>query len=241
MERKSILIVEDEGVTRRLLRALFEKDFDIYEAYKYSEVKNLPIYRIDLAIIDYVLPDTNGIHVLKFVREFRPLLPVIIMSAYTNETIVINALRAGATDYIRKPPDPVNLKRRVFEILYKENNNGDVAEDKTDRIKFILECVKEYLENNYHERHSRERLAEMAGINKYQLSKLFRRHFGMTIPEYINCIRIRIADGLLKNHDLSITEIAYHLGYESLDHFIRTFKKIHLLTPGEYRRKYLSP
>ncbi len=178
MERKSILIVEDDGVTRRLLRTLFEKDFDIYEAYKYSEVRNLPIHRIDLALIDYILPENNGIDVLKYLRGIRPLLPAIIMSAYTNEAIVINALRAGATDYIRKPPDLVYLKKRVFEILYKENNNGDVTEDRSDRVKFVLGCIKEYLENNYHERHSRERLAEIAGINKYQLSRLFRRHFG---------------------------------------------------------------
>ncbi len=61
----------------------------------------------------------------------------------------------------------------------------------------------------------------------------------MTIPEYINCVRIRIGEGLLKNHDLNITEIAYHLGYESLDHFTRIFKKIHGVTPREYRDKSL--
>ena len=82
---------------------------------------------------------------------------------------------------------------------------------------------------------SRAELAETFYISPFYLSRIFKEITGFTIINYLNLTRIREAR-LLTDTDLKIVDIAESIGFESLTHFDRTFKKIMKLTASKYRK-----
>ena len=79
-------------------------------------------------------------------------------------------------------------------------------------------------------------LAETFYISPFYLSRIFKEITGFTIINYLNLTRIREAWRLLTDTDLKIVDIAESIGFESLTHFDRTFKKIMKLTASKYRK-----
>lgn len=89
-------------MVRDMIKDAFEREYNVLEASGYSDAIKLFRYPFDLALIDYVLPDSDGFEVLKAIREAKPALPAIIMTSYSNENIAIKAIRTEVTDYIKK-------------------------------------------------------------------------------------------------------------------------------------------
>ncbi|MEK6692796.1 MAG: response regulator [Nitrospirota bacterium] len=120
MYKKSILVVEDEEIVRDIIRSSLEREYNIMEASGYSEAISLINNDINLAIVDYSLPDGNGFEVLKAIIEKKSWIPVIIITAYGNEDLEIKALMKGVVEYIKKPLSPQYLRKRISEILNKQ-------------------------------------------------------------------------------------------------------------------------
>lgn len=83
----------------------------------------------------------------------------------------------------------------------------------------------------------------LAGYTPYSYSRLaplFKSLTGRTIVEYVTTIKMQYAEGLLKTTDTPITQIALELSYESLSHFIRTFKRTFGVTPSKYRKDHME-
>jgi len=242
MEKKTVLLVEDDTLVRGLLVSAFEREYNILEASECSEAAKLLCNPIDIAIIDYVLPDGNGFDVLKAVREVKPDLPIIIMTAYSTEGLVIRALRAGAAEYVKKPLVLAYLRKKVSDIL-----GGKSGENLTEYLgvnnkeDFLLDGIAVFIENNYSSDLTRDDLAERVGMNKYKFSKLFNDRFGRTVKSYINEIRVKKAAELLGNHQLSIWYIAFSVGFGCVEHFDRVFKEIYGVAPKEYRKHATIP
>ncbi len=99
-----VLVVDDERAIRRFLRtSLTAYNYVIYEASSGQEALTAVIaHRPDLLILDLGLPDMDGIEVIRQLREWTPL-PIIVLSVRERESDKINALDAGADDYLTKP------------------------------------------------------------------------------------------------------------------------------------------
>jgi two-component system KDP operon response regulator KdpE len=99
-----VLVVDDERAIRRFLRtSLTAYHYVIYEASSGQEALTAVIaHRPDLLILDLGLPDMDGIEVIRQLREWTPL-PIIVLSVRERESDKINALDAGADDYLTKP------------------------------------------------------------------------------------------------------------------------------------------
>jgi two-component system, OmpR family, KDP operon response regulator KdpE len=99
-----ILVVDDERAIRRFLRtSLSAHNYMVYEASSGSEALTAVIaHRPDLLILDLGLPDLDGIEVIRQLREWTRL-PIIVLSVRERESDKINALDAGADDYLTKP------------------------------------------------------------------------------------------------------------------------------------------
>ena len=104
------------------------------------------------------------------------------------------------------------------------------------REEFILDGIATFIENNYSDNVTRDRLAKRACMNKCKFSKVFNKRFGRNIKDYLNNIRMKKAAELLDNRDLRITDIALSVGFGSIEHFTRVFKKTYNLSPREYRK-----
>ena len=235
MDRKNILLIDDDNVVRDMIKDSLEKDYNVLEASTYTDVMNLLENPIDLALIDYVLPDADGFDVLQTLRASRPALPAIMMTGYSNETVVIKALRTEILDYMKKPLKLSYLKKRLSEILGGKRNDKQYA-SVSNRDDFILDGVVSHIEEKYMKHITLEKAASMACMNKFKFCRAFKERYGQTFISYLNGIRVKNAAELLMNNNLSITEIAYFVGYGSVVHFDRVFRSVYGITPREYRK-----
>jgi two-component system KDP operon response regulator KdpE len=117
-QRPLILLVEDEPQIRRFLRAAFE-----VEGYRSVEAPagrrgtiDAATHKPDLAIIDLGLPDMDGVDVVRRIRDWSPM-PIIVLSARVQERDKIEALDAGADDYVTKPFAIGELLARIRAAL----------------------------------------------------------------------------------------------------------------------------
>ena len=156
MQNLSILIIEDGKSQREMLR-----DFLRGEGYDVSEAENgqkaLEKVRkdyFDLLLLDYKMPEMNGLEVLKQVKGINPEIDVIMMTAYGTVEMAVNAMKSGAADYITKPIeldelliliDRVSERRTLLrenEILLEELRGKGVT---TDQIIYKSQVMEEVI------------------------------------------------------------------------------------------------
>ena len=97
--------------------------------------------------------------------------------------------------------------------------------------------VMEYIDANYMSDLSLDAVASAAGFSKFHFSRLFKQYTGFTFCDYIRHRKIKIAEELLNQSDLSVTEIAMQSGFVSLSTFNRVFRQLKNCSPSEYREK----
>jgi DNA-binding response OmpR family regulator len=116
---RRILIVEDEAVIRKAIRMACEKEgYEVIEAENGSEGLHLAeTGRPDLILLDLMLPDISGFDVCREVRKSGSGVPIIILSAKTEEIDIVVGLEIGADDYITKPFRARELLARIAAHL----------------------------------------------------------------------------------------------------------------------------
>lgn len=97
--------------------------------------------------------------------------------------------------------------------------------------------ARQFLEANYTERLSLSAVARVAHMSPFYFCKLFKRVTGLNYTDYLARLRVDKARNLLLNPNLKISEIAFEVGFQSLTHFNRMFKRLSGQAPSEYRRR----
>ncbi len=134
----NILVVDDEQEIADLIEIYLTNAN--YQVYKYDSskdvLKDLEQLKIDLAILDVMMPEMDGFALCEKIRE-RYRFPIIFVTAKVEDMDKINGLTIGADDYITKPFQPLELIARVKAQLrrYKNYDRG-MAEEDQDRIEF---------------------------------------------------------------------------------------------------------
>ncbi len=119
MPTQTVLTVEDDAPIRRgVVDALSYAGYAVLESGHGEEGCQMALRRqLDLLLLDMVLPGKTGLEILREVRNVRPTLPVIILSARGEESDRIGGLRLGADDYVVKPFSVNELLARVDAVL----------------------------------------------------------------------------------------------------------------------------
>ncbi len=115
---------------------------------------------------------------------------------------------------------------RSIELQEKESCDNDLVKD------IITYCYE-----NYSGDISLQSIADELHISRCYISRIFSRRLHIGFNDYINSLRIRSACEMLKNTNISVTEVAYTVGYNSVRTFDRVFLSIRGMTPKEYRQK----
>jgi Transcriptional regulator containing an amidase domain and an AraC-type DNA-binding HTH domain len=100
-----------------------------------------------------------------------------------------------------------------------------------------IQLILKYIEGHFTQRLTLDRLAKELGFSKFYISRLFKIKIGYQFNEYINNLRINLAQSLLTETDSSILNIAYECGFDSQRSFNRAFFSLLSQTPTEFRRK----
>ena len=108
----------------------------------------------------------------------------------------------------------------------------------SDRRYSRLYKACEYAEVNFDEQLTLERMAMIAGYEKSYMSRLFKNQFGVGLFEWLRELRIYHASRLLRDSTLSISEIAYSVGFSDLSTFERNFRLSQGITPRDFRRNH---
>ena len=118
----SILIVEDDITFSLMLTTwLGKKGFVVRSSSSVSDAKRrLGEEAFDLVISDLRLPDSDGIDLLKWLKNTPPSLPLIMMTSYAEIQTAVQAMKLGAADYIAKPLNPDELLGKIKELVYVE-------------------------------------------------------------------------------------------------------------------------
>lgn len=147
--------------------------------------------------------------------------------------------RIDAEDRQRRPGRGTMQRLVLVELLmviYRCLQSGSEAGN-LNRARFRIEEAVDYIRDRYAEDLSLPGIASHFGLNPSYFSRLFTRHTGMHVFEYLNTLRIQKSCLLLKRSSLSILEIAFSVGYNNLSHFNRYFRRVMGMSPREFRNR----
>lgn len=147
----NVLVVEDEEDIRDLIHFnLFKNGHKVLLADDGEKAKELiQKNKVDLVLLDIMLPKISGLEICKFVKENYPECPVILVSARGEEGDVVRGFELGADDYISKPFSPKILIARVNAVLRRTSNTSKIDEDfiLVDKIKLDFTRRKVLVDN----------------------------------------------------------------------------------------------
>ena len=121
----------------------------------------------------------------------------------------------------------------IINMLYKESTRKYSPDHQHQRLAPALD----YIAKNYTNKITNAELASLTGLSTDYFRKFFARVYGVSPIEYINDLKIKRAKEMLKSDYISITDIAFSLGYENIYDFSRCFKKATGISPSRYYKK----
>jgi two-component system, response regulator YesN len=249
---QTILVVDDEIDVRALIRDVLSRDgYRVIEAQDSEQALEILRERatcgLDLALVDCVLPKQSGLEFLLLTKRRWPSIPVVIITGFGSEELVVQALRAGASDYLKKPIELDTLRATVRGLT---NSGGEVvrrgvtiAAGPSDDLPVGHPNVRRaiiFMREHFTEDITLADVARAAALSKFHFSRLFHHETGLPLHEYLHRLRVSRAKALLEDRHLRITEVAYAIGFNDLSHFDRVFSRIVGRSPSEYRRS-LAP
>ncbi len=185
----------------------------------------------DILITDLNMPGISGLTLVKHVKTEYPGVKIYVLSGYDDYQLVREAFLNGAQDYLLKPMELEELRKKIVE------NGTKPQEQRSKEVdSFELEAALLFIEKNLTRNLTMNEVANSIAISYNYFSRRFKEYTGYSFPEYINIRRIECSKHYLKDPSLKISEIAYKLGYNSASTFSKTFKKYEKCYPADYRK-----
>jgi|WetSurMetagenome_2_1015567.scaffolds.fasta_scaffold00002_85 signal transduction histidine kinase/ligand-binding sensor domain-containing protein/DNA-binding response OmpR family regulator len=243
-----MLIVEDNPDVRYFIRSHFEPVYSIYEARNGKEGLEIAVEVIpDVIISDILMPDIDGFEFCKRIKkdERTSHIPLLFLTALHSREHEMEGLSYGADDYITKPFDISILQTKVENMLQirrtlKEKYTSQIVLKPSDLtitspderfLKRAIEVVEKNISNSDLDI---EQFATEVGVSRMQLYRKFDALTNMTVKEFVRSIRLKRASQLLLDRKMSITEIAYAVGFKDLSHFRKCFHREFGMSASEY-------
>lgn len=124
----------------------------------------------------------------------------------------------------------------VYLFFEKHALQRDVEESPKIESVSLLQNACSYIQESYAEDITLDTISRRIGFSKFHFARLFKSYTGESFYRYLNTVRMSNAQIMLADADVSITSIAYAVGYSSMSSFIRMFKELFGCTPSTYRR-----
>ena len=235
---------------RTYLHDLFQTTCNIMLAGDGEEaLRFIQISAPDLIISDVMMPFKDGFQLCRELKESEELchVPVILLTAKSEMSDQLEGLGCGADAYLQKPFDPSYLQalvqnllanRRRIQKLLKEHTAGDLAGVLPDlpvnnHDKVFLEKIYGLIEEHLSEEDFNvSTLAAMMGMSRSGLFSKVKALTGQSPQEFLINYRLSRARELLKSHEYNISEVAYKVGFSTLNGLSRAFKNKYGVPPS---------
>ena len=247
-----LLIVEDNVELLLLMQQLFSKHYRVLTATNGEEaLTTILSNEIDLIVSDVMMPVMDGHELTRRIKNDPNMshLPIILLTAKTQEEDRQEALTIGADDYVTKPFKMSDLELRINNIIENRKRlqrefRQQTAEETEQAIadaspsadqEFLSRAIKLVHDHMDDTEYDRDAFAADMGSSSSSLYNKLRSITGMNVSSFIRDIRLKEAKRLARQQpDIRISDLAYRVGFQDPKYFATTFKKEFGVTPTEY-------
>lgn len=247
-----LLIIEDNVELLVLMQQLLGQKYRVTTASNGQEgLDIINNSELDLIISDVMMPVMDGYELTRRVKEDPNTshLPIILLTAKTQEEDRTEALKIGADDYVTKPFKLGDLELRINNIIENRKRiqrefSQQTAEETQQQVsiepvsadqeflKRALDCVYKHLDDADYDR---DAFASDMGASASTLYNKLRSVTGMNVSGFIRDIRMKEAKRIaLQQPDLRVSDLAYKVGFHDPKYFSTCFKKTYGVQPSEF-------
>lgn len=249
----TILITEDDDEVRCFLERELSPHFKTRTAANGKDaLRVLEEEEISLVVSDVMMPEMNGFELCRMIKSQLPFshIPVILLTALTDERQRIFGITGGADDYIQKPfhTDYVKIKiihllqerQKLRERLLEKLRDNKLLLSEPEKVESIddafLRKFSEQIEAVYADpEYNVEKLSETLGLSRGHLHRKIKELTGTAPVEFLRTYRLNKATQLLRQNAYTVSEVAYRTGFSSPAYFSKCFKAVYGVTPTEYQ------
>ena len=253
-----LLVVEDHADIRLYLRVLFSATYNIIMAENGEEGVRMARKEIpDLVITDVMMPVMNGFECCRILKEDLKTchIPIILLTALTDDENIVKGIELGADDYILKPFNPEILRTKVKRLIKSRTElkriytkllmpsitvNGS-QEENTETIiiedPFITQILNIVNENLQNPEFNVKKLAEMLNMSQPTLYRKVKQLTNFTIIELVRGVRLKRSAELLRSRKYNVQEVAEMVGYNDIPTFRKHFVDFYGTTPSTFKSK----
>lgn len=251
----SVLLVEDNKELRDLLFHALAKDFKVTVASDgYAGLQLAKKINPVLIISDIVMPRLSGVELCREIKqkiEFNHI-PVVLLTASSTGNQKLEGMESGADVYIEKPFDLEFFKLQVKNIiqtrkaqreafakkLSPEPEKGATNSANEEFVRKAIALVEKNIENSEFDV---DAFVKEMNISRTVLYQKIRSLTDLSINEFIINIRLKRAAHLLKTSDLTVSEIAFKVGFNSSSYFGICFKRNFKISPTAFIEQFKEP
>lgn len=251
----TVLLVEDNQELLLLMSSLLSDKYNILTATNGEKAqRQIQKASLDVVVTDVMMPVMDGIELTKWIKENEDFsqLPVVMLTAKTQDEDRNEAYRAGADAYITKPFNLADLQLRIDNIIANRQRIRQKFQSQTEFnleeqhysnpdelfIKSLIEKVNEHIMDS---EYGREQLAAELCISSSTLYNKLRAITGQNVTSFITSIRMKEACRIIrKNPNIRINELCYDVGFSTPRYFSQCFKKEFGMGVKEYAESVIS-
>lgn len=246
-----VLIVEDDDDIRWYIRQTLFPEFRVIESVNgINGEKKILDQMPDLIISDMNMPGINGLELCAKIKSNTQTchIPFILLTAERSNDKRIDGYEQGADDYITKPVDANVLRARIMNILdsrsalkslYQKDITSDPKLITTNNLdqEFIEKLNAVIVSKIDDHTLNPDTLASDMGLSRTGLYMKIKAITDESVSIYIRNVRLKESRLLLKSQKMSISEVAYAVGFNQLPYFTSCFKAAFGMTPTEFLRE----
>jgi signal transduction histidine kinase/DNA-binding response OmpR family regulator len=207
----------------------------------------------DLVISDIVMPEMDGISLLKAIKGNTQVsdIPVILLTSKSEVSDRLAGLRYGADAYLEKPFNIDELHVRINNLVdnvRRLRGKFTGAQQQQDKVEYkevkgndeqlmerVMHSVNAHLSDSAF---NVEALTQDVGISRAQLHRKMKELTGISTSDFIRNLRLERAAQLIRENKINVTQVAYDVGFSNQSHFSTVFRRHFGMTPTEYAAKH---
>lgn len=248
-----ILIVEDENDIQNYLKDELKNDYQILVSNNGKDALELALTEHpDLIISDIMMPEMDGLTFCKKLKQNVNIndIPIILLTAKSKIEDRMEGLETGADAYFVKPFIMEELQASINSLLsnrellrnryttkQKQEETVNPVSLKSSNEALMEKIIKVINEHISDPKFSVEELAGEVGLSRVHIHRKLKEITNQSASDFVRTIRLQQAASLLSKKMMSISDVAYAVGYTNLSHFSASFRVLYGLSPKEYMLK----